>query len=384
MKVEIFTVVKNGGKLNYLFYDHYSKVFPGCIFNIYDNYSKDNTRTFFARKNCTIRSFHTYTEFNLQKFKNTVWKNSKADWVLVCDIDEIVEITSDDLQKEEADVIKFKAYQMLRLKPESTLDKLTYGYRSSGYDKTLMFRPTISDINFAAGSHTSAPTTNKINEDNYRLFHFKLSWLVPTNFLKEPIEQVRTDRQDELWPVKIGDTGIWTNRDVDKSHYFDKSLAKGLYEFFKLEKVKTVADFGCGLGDYVSFLNENGIKSDGYDGNPFTTEINPKCKVIDLSKQNLIQKYSWVISFEVGEHIPKEYEDAFINNLHVNNKEGVIITWALEGIPGFGHVNCRDWKYIRDKFINLGYTLDEENTNKLRNLCDLSWLSWSLMVLRKN
>ena len=57
---------------------------------------------------------------------------------------------------------------------------------------------------------------------------------------------------------------------------------------------------------------------------------------------------------------------------------------ALEGIPGFGHVNCRDWKYIRDKFIKLGYRLDKKKTAELRKICDLHWLSWSLMVLRKN
>ena len=52
MKVEIFTVVKNGGDLCKLFYDHYQKVFPGSVFNIYDNYSTDDTRKSFTKKNC--------------------------------------------------------------------------------------------------------------------------------------------------------------------------------------------------------------------------------------------------------------------------------------------------------------------------------------------
>jgi len=397
MKVEIFTVVKNGGEHNSLFYEHYHKAFPECIFNIYDNYSTDDTREYFLEKNCTVKSFCKYTEDNLQKFKNTVWKNSKADWVLVCDIDEIVEITSEDLKKERSDVIKFKSYQMIKMNLDSNLNQLTYGYRFHFggdylYDKTLMFRSTISDINFDPGSHTSRPTTNNINEGNYKMFHFKLSLItiqssLALHFSPHEIKLVRTDRKSELEKIKrmnIDDNGIWTNRDVEEGHFFDHSLAKGLCEFFKNEKATKVGDFGCGLGDYVGYLNKNGIPSDGYDGNPFTTEINPFCKVLDLSKPQFIQKYSWVISFEVGEHIPQEYEDVFINNLHNNTTKGVIITWALEGVPGYGHINCRDWKYIKDKFIELNYTLDEDNTNKLRDLCELQWLSWSLMVLRKN
>jgi len=390
VKVEIFTVVKNGGLLCTLFYEHYQKKFPGCIFNIYDNYSKDNTREVFNKEDCIVRRFLKYTEPNLQKFKNTAWKGSKADWVLVCDIDELVEITSKDLEKEKGDAIKFKAYQMLRLKPESTLNELTYGYRSTGYDKTLMFRPTILDINFSMGSHAADPAIpkHKINVSDYKLLHFNLNALNINNFIDVPIENIRKDRKDELYPFSIGERGIWESKDVKTSHFFDRALAEELYKFFKSERVREIADFGCGLGDYVSYFNKNGLKADGYDGNPFTTEINPDCKVIDLSKplksDHIVAKYCWIISFEVGEHIPEKYEDTFIENLHRNNKKGIILTWALEGIPGYGHVNCRSPEYIKDKFIKLGYTLDQENTNQLRKVCELDWLSWSLMVLRKN
>ena len=184
--------------------------------------------------------------------------------------------------------------------------------------------------------------------------------------------------------IQIGDTGIWKSKNVKSNHFFDKSLADGLYKFFESEKIEDIVDFGCGLGEYVSYFRKKGLNADGYDGNPFTTELNPDCKVIDLAKPLYIKEYSWVISFEVGEHIPKKYENIFINNLHNNNKDGVIITWALEGIPGVGHVNTRSSEYIKDKFIKLGYTLDEEKTNELRKTCNVHWLSCSLMVLRKN
>ena len=52
-------------------------------------------------------------------------------------------------------------------------------------------------------------------------------------------------------------------------------------------------------------------------------------------------------------------------------------------MSGFGHVNCRDVKYITNKFVNLGYKVDEEVTENLRNSCSKFWLSGSLLVLRK-
>ena len=61
------------------------------------------------------------------------------------------------------------------------------------------------------------------------------------------------------------------------------------------------------------------------------------------------------MSLEVGEHIPKEYEDIFINNLHNNNNKGIILSWAILGQGGFGHVNEQNNDYIKSKMSNLGY-----------------------------
>ena len=58
---------------------------------------------------------------------------------------------------------------------------------------------------------------------------------------------------------------------------------------------------------------------DGYDGNPYAP-----CNLVDLSEPVILdKKYDWIISFEVGEHIPKKYEDVFIKTYIVIMKKGL-------------------------------------------------------------
>jgi hypothetical protein len=85
----------------------------------------------------------------------------------------------------------------------------------------------------------------------------------------------------------------------------------------------------------------------------------------------------------VGEHIPKNSEDTFIHNLHVNNVKGIILSWAIIGQGGDGHVNEQNNEYIKSKICNLGYKNDFETEIKLRNASSLSWFKNTIMVFRK-
>lgn len=174
--------------------------------------------------------------------------------------------------------------------------------------------------------------------------------------------------------------GMWIN---DSEYYHvDQKLANSLSD---LLKGYAVADFGCGNGFYTKHLKNNNIECDGFDGNPKTVEItNGVCQILDLSKDiNLNKKYDYILSLEVGEHIPSEFEETFINNIHKNNTEGVILSWAIEGQVGVGHVNCRNNDYIKNIFDNLGYVNDLEIESKLRNDSELPWFKNTIMVFKR-
>lgn len=193
----------------------------------------------------------------------------------------------------------------------------------------------------------------------------------------------------------INSRGFWENETAE-GHGVDEGLAIALKNFFRSEALENednfleVIDIGCGTGYYTNYIQSDLVGSYGYDGNPHTKKIAGKhFDIADFSIPQYLGEYDWVLSLEVGEHIPAEYEDIFIDNLHRHNRQGVVLSWAVPGQGGDGHVNCRSNEYIIDKFEALGYELAIYTTNYLRNSCakypiPCYWFRDTLLVFRKN
>lgn len=187
--------------------------------------------------------------------------------------------------------------------------------------------------------------------------------------------------------MSINQRGYWEGLSAECQHKFDRVLGNYLVSFFKKRMLdESIGDLGCGLGDYVKLLLANNIKADGFDGNPNTPELTTNiCKILDLSIPIKFEKpYDWIISLEVGEHLPPEYEDVFIQNLHNNNVNGIILSWAIEGQGGHGHYNERNNNYIKNKIMNLGYTNDIVEEIKMRKSSSLWWFKNTIMVFVKD
>jgi cyclopropane fatty-acyl-phospholipid synthase-like methyltransferase len=183
----------------------------------------------------------------------------------------------------------------------------------------------------------------------------------------------------------INERGFWQGLEAQGQHAYDCKLGEGLVTFFKNENINSLVDFGCGMGNYVKLFKENNINAVGFDGNPNTPELtNNLCNVLDLSLPfNFDNKFDWVMSLEVGEHIPNQFEDNFINNLHNNNNFGILLSWAVKGQGGDGHFNEQNHDYVKEKICNLGYINDIESENILRNKSTLHWFKNTIMVFRK-
>jgi hypothetical protein len=129
-------------------------------------------------------------------------------------------------------------------------------------------------------------------------------------------------------------------------------------------------------------MQESGLFISCYNGNPSTQDLTEgRCATLDLSKPIACSKHDWVISFEVGEHIPKKFEEIFISNLKGANIKGVIISWAVKGQGGKSHVNEKNNEYIR-KLFEEDYTSDNETEKQLRSLSTLPWFKNTIMVFR--
>lgn len=183
----------------------------------------------------------------------------------------------------------------------------------------------------------------------------------------------------------INKNGFWEEKN-GIGHVHDNKLCDGLIELLKENNFESVVDFGCGMGDYAKKIISSGIPCDAYDGNPNTPQLtNGIGNVLDLSLEfDLHKNFDCVISLEVGEHIPKNYEKTFIDNIckHTNNL--LIISWAVEGQGGDGHVNCQNNDYIINEITKKGFTYDEKNTLRLRNsVSNAVWFKETVMVFKK-
>jgi SAM-dependent methyltransferase len=178
-------------------------------------------------------------------------------------------------------------------------------------------------------------------------------------------------------------TGIWKN-DTLVGHVHDEVLAETISRFLVREEIKEVYDFGCGHGRYTTKLREHGISCDGFDGNPHTSELTSgACGVLDLSQPFNLPPKEFVLTLEVGEHIPKAHEATFIDNVHRHNTRGIILSWAVPHQVGDGHVNCQTNDYVKGIFRDLGYTNDLHAESFLREGSSCSWYKNTLMVFRR-
>lgn len=183
--------------------------------------------------------------------------------------------------------------------------------------------------------------------------------------------------------MKINQQGFWENP-TKEGHAHDSRLAGAILKVLKARKIDTLVDFGCGTGEYARFFRRHGLVVEAYDGNPYTEQISGGIgQVKDLSQPfNMLKQFGCVISLEVGEHIPAEFEQTFIDNVVKHSIDGglIILSWAVPGQGGDGHVNCQTNDYIMQQMQQRGFYLENNLTNQLRKASTLRWFKNTLMV----
>jgi len=177
----------------------------------------------------------------------------------------------------------------------------------------------------------------------------------------------------------VHENGYWII--PDKKYRFDKGLASGIAKFADKNSLHSILDVGCGNGAYTFFLKAQDFDVEGYDGNPYTEEITGgECGVVDFSEVVMIRPRDLIICLEVAEHVPAEKEEVFVENLLLSESDYVIISWAVEGQGGLGHINCRNNDYVIDLFKQYGYDFMEKESEQLRKASKISWFKNTVMV----
>jgi len=165
MNVECYFIAFNESETIHLTIKHYQQFCSKVI--VYDNFSTDNTREIAESMGCEVRMFGIEGQLNdaeYLKVKNNCWKGSQADWVIVCDADEI--LWHPDLagmlsrwKELGATIFNTIGWNIFSNDiPKSDWLEIKTGVPDSNYAKKIIFDPKrIKEINYQFGCHTFKP-----------------------------------------------------------------------------------------------------------------------------------------------------------------------------------------------------------------------------------
>jgi SAM-dependent methyltransferase len=134
----------------------------------------------------------------------------------------------------------------------------------------------------------------------------------------------------------------------------------GRFLMESVQPLRSVVDFGCGVGVWLAELSRLGTESVlGLDGrwvNPDLLEIDRDAfRPTDLaSPLDLERRFDLAISLEVAEHLPEEAALGFVQSL-TRASDLVLFSAAIPGQPGTNHVNSQWQSYWAQRFSDCGY-----------------------------
>lgn len=188
--VHYYAVCWNEEKMLPFMFDYYERFVEH--FTIYDNYSDDHSEEIIRSHKCTdVIKFASmgFNDIVNQQIKNNCWKQSrgKADYVIVCDIDEFFyypdingllermyqnKVTTACLNGFDMYSEKALQYDSKRLITEM----IRTGVASKKYSKTILFDPnSIVEINYEPGCHFCHPVgrVKPAQDTEIKMLHYK-------------------------------------------------------------------------------------------------------------------------------------------------------------------------------------------------------------------
>jgi hypothetical protein len=179
MKIEVFAICWNEIELVPYFVRHY-KTFASRI-TVFDNYSSDGSDIALSKLGCEVIKYggRELDDREYLRIKNNAWKDSKADYVIVCDMDELLyhpNIKSylhssflNGVNIFETQGIDMFSNNMPAMGNGQIYEFIKTGFESPAYSKRVIFSPSIENINYDYGCHHSQPTGNLIFDSSREL-----------------------------------------------------------------------------------------------------------------------------------------------------------------------------------------------------------------------
>jgi glycosyltransferase involved in cell wall biosynthesis len=177
----------------------YRKRMPDIRIVVHDNESTDKTEEIATSLGCEVIPFSTNGHLRnkkLRQLKNSVWKGSKAGFVIVADIDEMLDVDANLLSTTDATIIRGVGINMVGNTRE--IEEISQAGLSSLYDKMICFNPSaIKSMNYSPGAHWASPK-GIVKFIQAPLYHYK--WISAEYVIERTrLVNPRRSRQDKFF-----------------------------------------------------------------------------------------------------------------------------------------------------------------------------------------
>ena len=167
------------------------------------------------------------------------------------------------------------------------------------------------------------------------------------------------------------DLGVYDEKFYELAQREGIAMAKWLVPVLRRTfAAHSMIDVGCGTGYYVREWDLHAI---GLEGSAWGIEhsLTPRRVLrhdlrLPLHSNALVSLWKdLVLSFEVAEHIEREFADTYVDTLCALGNS-VAITAATPGQGGTAHVNEQPHEYWEEKFVRRGFKFDTARHESLR------------------
>ena len=143
--------------------------------------------------------------------------------------------------------------------------------------------------------------------------------------------------------------------------------------FLQTTEIETIIDLGCGNGYLLDAFMNAKKKVKGVDISRTARILMPRQIQPFVAHKDLTQslaadenRYDLTVCIQVGEYIPDDYADVFVDNICNNAKDMILFSSALLTFYGLYRINCQPLFYWIQKFEKRGFVFNYKWTQSFR------------------
>ena len=200
----------------------------------------------------------------------------------------------------------------------------------------------------------------------------------------------RCNDSDTAYPL----SGPWPGTRGWLGHHLDDGIVSTIRSTVEN---KTLLDIGSGTGMYGAHfheLRERGKVAPfwtGFDGSPgvenYTRTMGPPGSLTrhaNLCDESVVlPRKDWVMSLEVGEHLPQSCMSNYLRLLDEGNRKGMFLSWAVPGQAGFCHISTKANDVVTAAFAVLGYEPLRHAWVSGRRVARMDWFRKTFMAFKR-